>query len=94
MRTIFLILLGSILMSKTFSPQYLIWVAPFVSFLSNLEAGLFVSASFLTWFYFRYWNDVIALSPMATSILIARNVLLVVLLLVSTIKLVRKIMLK
>lgn len=90
MRIIFIILLGAILASNTFSPQYLVWVAPFVAFLTDLEAGLFISASFMTWFYFRYWDDVISLAPMATSLLIARNILLLILLVVSISKLVRR----
>lgn len=94
MRTIFVILLGAILASNTFSPQYLIWVAPFVAFLTHLEAGLFISASFMTWFYFRYWNDIVNLMPMAVSLLIIRNLLLIVLLLVSISRLVRNKVLK
>ena len=86
MRLIFLILLGAILFSNTFSPQYLIWVAPFVAFLSSLEAGLFISASFLTWVYFRYWNDLIQLWPMVTGILVVRNLLLILLLIIGIIK--------
>ena len=90
MRIIFIILLGAILASNTFSPQYLVWIAPFVAFLTNLEAGLFIFASFMTWFYFRYWDDVINLMPMATSLLIVRNVLLLILLIVSVNKIVKE----
>ena len=89
MRTIFLILLGSLIVSNTFSPQFLIWLAPFVAFLSYLEAGMFIGASSLTWLYFRYWDDLINLTPLATSVLIARNVLLVLLFLVSVYKLIK-----
>lgn len=90
MRLIFVILLGTILFSNTFSPQYLIWVAPFVAFLSAWEAGLFISASFMTWFYFRYWNDIIALQPMAVSLLITRNVILIILFLYSLYRLIKR----
>ena len=83
MRLIFLILLFPILTSNTFSPQYLIWIAPFVAFLSYLEIGMFVGASSLTWLYFRYWDDLIRLAPLATSVLIVRNILLVLLFCVS-----------
>src|SRR3990167_217981 len=76
---------------KTFSPQYLIWLAPFVAFLSHAEAGLFIGASVLTWTYFRYWEDVVALSPMATSLLIVRNILLVILLLITLYNLLKQI---
>lgn len=88
MRFIFLLLLLSILASNVFSPQYLIWLAPFVCFLSGLEAGLFISASFMTWFYFRYWDDVVTLQPMAVNLLILRNGLLIVLFLVGMYKLI------
>jgi len=90
MRLSFILLLAAILFSNTFSPQYLVWVAPFVAFLSHLEAGLFISCSFLTWFYFRYWDSLIQLEPMAVSILVARNILLVILLLISIYKLLKK----
>ena len=86
MKLPFLIILLSILISNTFSPQYLIWLAPFVAFLDDEEIGLFISASFLTWVYFRYWNDLIQLQPMAVGVLIARNLLLILLLLVSVLK--------
>ena len=89
MRLSFIVLLFLILSNNTFSPQYLIWLAPFVAFLSHAEAGLFIGASVLTWTYFRYWEDVVALSPMATSLLIVRNILLVVLLLITLYKLLK-----
>jgi len=83
MRIFFILILSAVLYSNTFSPQYLIWIAPFVAFLTIWEIGLFVSASALTWMYFRSWNDLINLMPMATSLLIARNIVLVILLIVS-----------
>lgn len=79
MRMFFILILSAVLYSNTFSPQYLIWIAPFVAFLTIWEIGLFVSASTLTWMYFRYWNDVINLMPIVTSLLIARNIVLVIL---------------
>jgi len=90
MKLVFLLLLGSILTSSTFSPQYLIWIAPFVPFLTNFERSLFILSSFLTWFYFRYWNDIIALQPMAISLLVTRNALLVLLFFISLLILIRK----
>ena len=83
MRLAFLLLLTALLVSNTFSPQYLIWLSPFVAFLSMLEIGLFTSASVLTWVYFRYWEDIILLYPMATSLLIIRNGLLLLLFFIS-----------
>lgn len=89
MRVPFLIILLSILISNTFSPQYLIWLAPFVAFLDDEEIALFISASFLTWVYFRQWNDLISLQPVVIGVLIARNSLLILLFLVSFIKLIK-----
>lgn len=90
MRLSFVLLLAAILFSNTFSPQYLIWVAPFVAFLSHLEAGLFTGVSFLTWFYFRNWDSLIQLEPMAVFTLVIRNILLAILLLISIYKLLKK----
>jgi len=86
MRIPFLLILLSILISNTFSPQYLIWLAPFVAFLDDEEIGLFISASFLTWVYFRHWSDLIQLQPVVIWVLIIRNLLLILLFLVSIYK--------
>lgn len=91
MRLIFILLLGAILCSSTFSPQYLIWVAPFVAFLNPLESGMFIFSSFLTWFYFRYWNDIINLSPVASTILLTRNLILLSLIIINLIILIKNI---
>ena len=91
MRLFFITILGAVLLSNTFSPQYLIWIAPFVAFLSTAEILMFVGASSLTWMYFRYWNDLVQLAPIATGLLIARNLLLLILLIVSVIIVVRDI---
>ena len=92
MRLSFIILLFLVLSNNTFSPQYLIWLAPFVAFLSHAEAGLFIGASVLTWTYFRYWEDVVMLFPMATSLLIVRNIFLIVLFLIALYKLLKEAM--
>ena len=90
MRLIFLIILGAILTSSTFSPQYLAWVAPFVAFLTPFESGLFIVSSCLTWLYFRFWGDVLALQPFAISILTARNIILCLLFVISFVILIKK----
>ena len=90
LRFSFLTVLLTILVSNTFSPQFLIWLAPFAACLSNLEAGLLVAASGLTWMYFRNWDDLVQLQPMATSLLILRNLILIILFLVSLRKYLRK----
>jgi len=92
MRLSFIILLFLVLSNNTFSPQYLIWLAPFVAFLSHAEAGLFIGASVLTWTYFRYWEDVVMLFPMATSLLIVRYIFLIVLFLIALYKLLKEAM--
>jgi len=94
MRLIFVLLLSAILGSSTFSPQYLIWVAPFVAFLTPLESGLFIFSSFLTWFYFRYWMDIINLQPVASYILLTRNVVLLSLIIISYIIIIKKLLRK
>lgn len=83
MRIAFLIILGIILISNIFSAQFLLWIAPFIAFLSPLESGLAIFASLITLFYFRYWNDVIYLYPMAVNFLLLRNFLLIALFIVS-----------
>lgn len=78
-RLSFFVVLVTILASNVFSPQFLIWLAPFAPFLTSLEAGLLVVASLLTFLYFRVWEDVVRLQPMAVSLLLLRNFVLVVL---------------
>ena len=90
-RLAYTLILGAVVFSNTFSPQYLIWISPFAAFLSPVESGGIVLASFLTWLYFRNWDDLIDLQPLALSILIARNLILVILLLGSFFQLARKI---
>jgi len=90
MRLIFLLLLGAILTSSTLSPQYLIWLAPFVAFLTPIESGIFIFTSSLTWLYFRYWEDILNLQPMAVSLLATRNALLVLLFFISLAILIKK----
>ena len=91
-RTAFLLILFSIMLSNTFSPQYLIWLAPFAVFLSTLEAGMFIFSCFLTWFYFRYTNDLVTLQPMVVSLLILRNLVLLLLFLICLFKLILTLM--
>ncbi|MDD5146917.1 MAG: hypothetical protein PHN39_04250 [Candidatus Pacebacteria bacterium] len=43
----------------------------------------------MTWFYFRYWDDVVTLQPMATNLLILRNLVLIALFLVGLYKLIK-----
>lgn len=82
-RLAFIITLLAISASNVFSPQYLLWAAPFVMFLTKVEISLFLVATTLTSVYFRFWPDVIALEPLATQMLIARNLTILGLVVVS-----------
>jgi len=90
MRFTFLVILTVLIWSNTLSPQFLIWAAPFAAFLDMPGALMYVGASSLTWVYFRYWDDLIKLAPLATSVLILRNILLVILLVYELAILIRK----
>ena len=90
MRILFILLTILILTSSTFSPQYLIWLAPFVAFLTPVEGGMFVLSSIMTWFYFRYTGDLVNLEPVVCTVLAARNILLIALVTLSTILLFKK----
>lgn len=79
LRLSFFVVLVTILASNVFSPQFIIWLAPFAPFLTGLEAGLLTAVSGLTWMYFRVWEDVVKLQPMAVSLLLLRNFVLIVL---------------
>ena len=76
-RLCFLIILAVIMASPSFSTQFLAWFAPFAAFLSFPEGLLILGVSTSTWIYSKYWDDVTKLMPLATSVLIFRNLLLV-----------------
>ncbi len=91
MRFTFILILATLIWSGTLSPQFLIWAAPFAAFLGMPGALMFIGASSLTWVYFKYWDDLIRLAPLATSVLISRNLLLVILLVYESLTLVKSI---
>lgn len=90
MRRPFVVLLFFILFSQTFSTQYLIWIAPFMPFLTTLEVVLYFISVSLTWLYFSVWGDVVTLQSLAMGLLIGRNIILVILFLVSFMTLLTK----
>ena len=83
-RLCFLIILAVIMISPSFSTQFLIWFAPFAAFLTFYEGILILGVSASTWIYSKYWSDVVTLQPLAVQVLIGRNVLLAILFIVST----------
>lgn len=78
-RVCLLIILAVIMISPSFSTQFLAWFAPFAAFLTFPEGLLVLGVSASTWIYSKYWDDVTKLLPLATSVLIFRNLLLVLL---------------
>ena len=71
---------------KVFSPQYLVWLIPLVALVRGrrgaLAGVLLVGAMVLTqlWFPYRYLELVYALDPTASWLVVARDLVLVVLL--------------
>lgn len=89
-RSCFIVLLFVVLTNSIASPQFLMWLVPFVAFLTTVEITMFIGASSLTWIYTKYWDDVVSLQPMAISILIFRNIVLILLFVVSTVLLIKQ----
>ena len=81
---------------KVVSPQYLVWLLFLVPLLGGLRgrvAGvLYVSAAALTawWFPARYWQLVKEFDPLASGLVLARNLALVALFVVIVLGLVRQ----
>ena len=68
--------LGFILGNGVFSPQYLIWLAPFVPFIKRRTQLLVMGASFLTMLYLGYYGQAVHFENPYYMILFLRNVLL------------------
>jgi len=74
--------LGFILANEVFSPQYLIWLAPFVPFIKKRTQLLTMSASFLTMLYLGYYGQAVHFENPYYMIIFMRNVLLLAVMIV------------
>ncbi len=89
-----LVVLVALVTSKVLSPQYLIWLVPFLPFVARgtraLAWGLFAATGVLTYYIFpMHYTQLIAGEMGAELALLARNLLLVALL-VSTVASIRR----
>jgi hypothetical protein len=79
-----------IVLGKVLSPQFLIWLIPFVPLVRGrrglLAGGLLAAALALTqlWFPFRYWELALEFDPAASWLVLSRNLTLVALVVVLT----------
>jgi Glycosyltransferase family 87 len=66
---------------KVLSPQFLIWLIPLVPLVGLAATGLLAAALVLTqlWFPFRYWELALEFDPLASALVLARDLLLVAL---------------
>jgi hypothetical protein len=66
---------------KVFSPQFLIWLIPLVPLVGLAATGLLAVALILTqlWFPFRYWELALEFDPLASALVLARDLVLVAL---------------
>jgi len=76
-----------IALGKVLSPQFLIWLVPLVPLVRRPVAWvLFAAALVLTqlWFPYRYWDLALHFDPLASWLVLARDLVLVALLLALT----------
>jgi uncharacterized membrane protein len=79
------VLTAFVALGKVLSPQFLIWLVPVVPLARRYGANaLLLAALVLTqlWFPFRYWDLVRAFDPLASWLVLARDLVLVALLVV------------
>lgn len=69
-------------LGKVLSPQFLIWIVPLVALVRGRAAMLLAAALVVTqlWFPFRYWDLVREFDPLASWLVLVRDLLLVALL--------------
>jgi hypothetical protein len=69
---------------KVLSPQFLIWLIPLVPLVGLAATGLLAAALVLTqlWFPFRYWELALEFDPLASALVLARDLVLVALTLI------------
>lgn len=79
--SLLLALLVFISINKVFSPQYLIWLVPFVFFMRFWQLALLVAIFLLTRLVYPvFYSDLINLKPLAIVLLNIRNLLVILLL--------------
>jgi uncharacterized membrane protein len=77
------VVVAFVALGKVLSPQFLIWLVPLVPLAGRrLATGLLAVALALTqlWFPFRYWDLALHFDPWASWLVLARDLVLVVLL--------------
>jgi hypothetical protein len=69
-------------LGKVLSPQFMIWLVPLVVLVGGTELVLLALALATTqlWFPFRYWDLVKEFDPLASWLVLVRDLLLVALL--------------
>lgn len=83
-RGILALTLGLLFANKVFSPQYMLWLGPLVAaamlapgaFIGHEVAALFVANALTVLEIFFYYINILRLEPMATALLVTRNLLI------------------
>ncbi len=72
---------------KVLSPQYLLWLYPLVAVLGRRQGAVWAlygaSVIFADWIYPNHWIEMISFTPHAIGVLVARNTILLVLLVLA-----------
>jgi Glycosyltransferase family 87 len=79
------VLTAFVVLGKVLSPQFLIWLVPVVPLARRLGANALLLAALLVtqlWFPFRYWDLVREFDPLASWLVVVRDVVLLALLVV------------
>jgi hypothetical protein len=81
-------LVAFVALGKVLSPQFLIWLVPLVALVAGVRGlratALLALAAALTqlWFPYRYWELALEFDPLASGLVLARDLVLVALLVV------------
>jgi hypothetical protein len=78
-------LVAFVALGKVLSPQFLIWLLPVVPLARRFGANVLLAAALVLtqlWFPYRYWDLVREFDPLTSWLVVARDVVLVVLLVV------------
>ena len=81
-------LVAFVALGKVLSPQFLIWLVPLVALVAGVRGlratALLALAAALTqlWFPYRYWELALEFDPLASGLVVARDLVLVALLVV------------